>query len=339
MTIQNNISLKPHNTFGIDVNCKYFVEYTKPSDIEEIISFNKLKNNHNTIILGGGSNHLFTKDFDGLVIHPTNNKISIAEENNDYIFIKADAGLDWDYFVEYTVKNNWGGIENLSYIPGCIGASPVQNIGAYGVEAKDCIHQVNVVDMKNGSTQTLDNNECEFGYRTSIFKNKFKNKFIVDSVVFKLSKKPVYITHYGTIQDELNHKDTVNLKTIRDTIIKIREEKLPDYKKLGNGGSFFKNPIINNKTADKLLLKYPNMPIYNATDNTKKLAAGWLIEQCGLKGYSNKKNSAGVHNKQALVIVNKGNATGKDILNLSKHIQKQVFDKFMIQLEPEVIIL
>lgn len=337
--IQQNISLKQYNTFGISVKAKLFFSYTQPSDIKQLILKGYLTDSTQLLILGGGSNHLFTKDYNGLVLHPVNNTIEIVNEDNNFVWLKADAGLDWDKFVSYAVENNWGGIENLSNIPGCVGAAPVQNIGAYGVEAKDTIHEVHAVNINDGSEKTINNTNCEFGYRTSIFKTKLKNSYLVDAVTFKLSKKPNYIIHYGSVQEELDKVGTVNLKVIRDTIMKIRDSKLPNPKEIGNGGSFFKNPIVDNTIAEKLLDIYPTMPIYDAPNNLKKLAAGWLIEQCGLKGYTNSNNSAGIHNKQALVIINKGNATGNDIYLVSQLVQNKVFEKFYINLEPEVIIL
>ena len=337
--IQQNISLKDFNTFGIDAYTRSLFEYNQPSDIKQLIKDNVLFKGEDFLILGGGSNHLFTKDYDGLIIHPVNNKIEITAQDNDFIYVKADAGLNWDTFVDYTVGNGWGGIENLSNIPGCVGASPIQNIGAYGTEAKDCIYEVHTVDLNNGKEQIFTNSDCEFGYRDSIFKNRLRNRYLVDAVTFKLSKNPDYIIHYGSISDELSKVDTVDLKAIRSVIIKIRGSKLPDPKEIGNGGSFFKNPIVSTSRVEELLKDFPEMPIYDAPNNMKKLAAGWLIEQCGLKGYINEKKSAGIHKKQALVIINKGNATGNDIYKISQTVQQKVLDKFNIALEPEVIII
>lgn len=337
-SIRKNTSLKPYNTFGIEVNAQLFFEYKKTTDIDFLIKQNLLGVDSNYLILGGGSNQLFTKNYNGLVIYPVNKNIELVNETPDYVWLKADAGIEWDEFVAYTVDNGWGGIENLSNIPGNVGASPVQNIGAYGVEAKDCIEEVHVVSLNNGELYSLTNSECQFEYRNSIFKNELKNKVLVDSVTFKLSKKPTFTVHYGSIKDELEKFEEVNLKNIRETIISIRESKLPDHNKIGNGGSFFKNPIVTADTAEKLATKYENMPLYDAGNENKKLAAGWLIEQCGLKGYVNKKGTAGIHDKQALVIINKGNATGQDIVDVAEMVQKIVFEKFGIKLEPEVII-
>jgi UDP-N-acetylmuramate dehydrogenase len=337
--IFENISLKTYNTFGIDVETKKICNYSNKTDIDSLLKKDLIKSNK-LLILGGGSNYLFTDDFNGLIIHPVNKSINIVNEDNNNIYIKADAGVVWDNFVEYSVNKGYGGIENLSGIPGSIGAAPVQNIGAYGVEVKNCIFKVHLVSLADASETELINKECEFGYRTSIFKTKLKNRYIVDAVTFKLSKKPEFITHYGSISEELkNHNKEINLKTIRETILKIRDSKLPNPAITGNGGSFFKNPVVNSSIADNLLKKYPDMPVYNITNNKKKLAAGWLIEQCGLKGFSNKKGTAGVHHKQALVLINKGNASGKDILEVANIVKQRVADKFKIDLEPEVIIV
>ncbi len=338
-TIKNNISLKGYNTFGIDIRAKHLCFYNKPADLKYLITEGPLSRDEKMIILGGGSNQLFTKDFDGIVIHPVNNSIELIRETDEYVFIKVGAGKNWDEFVEYSVNNGYGGIENLSDIPGNVGASPVQNIGAYGMEAKDTIHEVHLVSFHDGSTKTIQNKDCEFVYRSSVFKSKLKNRFLVDSVTFKLSKNPTFITHYGSLQDELNKEEEISLKTIRKTIIKIRESKLPSPTKIGNGGSFFKNPIIPNIHAEPLKAIFTDMVTYPAANDMTKIAAGWLIDQCGLKGYTNEKGTAGIHDKQALVLVNKGKATGSDIVELAEFVKAKVFEKFDICLEPEVIII
>ncbi len=337
--ILENISLKPYNTFGINTKAKFFFNYSNSDDIKFLIKNSFLQNN-NLLILGGGSNYLFTKDFEGIVLHPVNNNINITDEDENFIFIKVDAGIVWDDFVKFAVDNGYGGIENLSDIPGCVGAAPVQNIGAYGVEAKDSIYKVHLISLSDASKTDLINAECEFGYRTSIFKTKLKNKYIVDAVTFKLSKKPAFITHYGSINDELKKLNKgISIKTVRQAVINIRKSKLPDTKEYGSGGSFFKNPIVDNKFAANLLKQYPDMPVYNANNGKVKLAAGWLIDKCGLKGYINDTKTAGVHCKQALVIININNASGKDILDVSELVKAKVYEKFRIKLEPEVIII
>lgn len=335
--IKQNISLKKYNSFGIDVNAKLFCEYSHPFDIKHLIDNNCL--DYDFIILGGGSNQLFTSDYKGLIIHPVNKDIEIIEENETDVFLKVGAGKDWDEFVEYTILKGYGGLENLSHIPGNVGASPVQNIGAYGVEAKNTIHEVIVVSLNNGEVKKLTNKECNFAYRNSIFKNEYKNKYLVDSVVFKLSKKPEFVTHYGSLQEELNKESLVNLATIRKVIIRTRDSKLPDPEKIGNGGSFFKNPVIPTAEANAILEKYPKLVTYPAQSNFTKIAAGWLIEHAGLKGFINDKGTAAVHDKQALVLINKGTASGNDIVELARLVQKTVFSKFGIELEPEVIII
>jgi len=337
--ILENISLKPYNTFGIDVTTKYLCLYNQPSDLKYLITEGPLKRDEEMIILGGGSNQLFTGNFDGIIIHPVNENIEIIKETADFVWVKAGAGLEWDKLVAYAVENGFGGVENLSNIPGNVGAAPVQNIGAYGVEAKDTIETVHLVSFTDGSEKNIKNVECEFGYRNSIFKHRFKNRFLVDSVTFKLSKNPAFNINYGSIKDELSNIGEINLKTVRETIIRIRESKLPNPKQIGNGGSFFKNPVIPNIEAALLIEKYPEMPVYDNKDGMKKLAAGWLIEQCGLKGYTNPSKTAGIHDKQALVIVNKGGASGQEIIEVAHLVQNNVFEKFDICLEPEVIII
>ncbi|MDA3893447.1 MAG: UDP-N-acetylmuramate dehydrogenase [Salinivirgaceae bacterium] len=336
--ILEKISLRPYNTFGIDVMAELFCPYSSQADIKFLLNQNILNSSTPHIILGGGSNQLYTSNFNGLIIHPVNDTICIINETREHIWLKADAGLDWDNFVAYTVNEGYGGIENLSNIPGNVGATPVQNIGAYGVEAKDCIDEVHLVSLIDGTEKSLTNSECEFGYRHSIFKTKLKNQYLVDSVTFKLSKKPKFTLHYGSVKDELDRIGETSLKTIRETIIKIRESKLPNHKEIGNGGSFFKNPVLSDKKAKEILDKNPNMPIYDVKNGFKKLAAGWLIEQCGLKGYTNAEGTAGIHEKQALVLINKGGANGQDIVEVARLVQKTVFEKFEINLEPEVII-
>jgi len=312
-----NISLKPYNTFGIDVKARYLCLYEKPSDLQHFITKGPLLRDVEMIILGGGSNQLFTRDFEGVIIHPVNKNIKVISEDADYVCVKADAGVTWDNLVAYAVENNWGGIENLSDIPGDVGASAVQNIGAYGVEAKDCILEVNLVSFADASTRT---------------------RYLIDSVTFKLTKKHKFITHYGSVSEELKKFDALNLKNIRQAIINIRSSKLPNPKEIGNGGSFFKNPLVSEYLLEKLRNDYPEIPSYPATNDMVKLAAGWLIEQCGLKGYMNPKQTAGIHDKQALVIVNKGNASGMEIVDVARLVQNKVYEKFDVCLEPEVII-
>lgn len=328
-----NYSLKKYNTFGIEAKAKYFFEFDNQTEIQTFLQKNDIIDTQ-YLILGGGSNLLFTEDFEGLVIHPNIKGIDIVEENDKTVLIRVGANEDWDELVAWSVEKNYGGIENLSLIPGAVGASPVQNIGAYGVEVKEVIEKVEAVSIETKNAVEFSNVHCEFGYRNSVFKNEYKNLFIITHVQFRLQKQPEYKVFYGAIKKELEAYDAVNLKNIREVIIKIRESKLPDPKDLGNAGSFFKNPIIEKTKADQLKAKYENLPLYEVNEIETKLAAGWLIEQCGWKG--KRIGDAGVHKDQALVLVNYGNAKGKDILKLANEIRKSVLFKFGVKLEMEV---
>lgn len=339
LQIVDNAQLKPFNTFGIAATAQKLCFYQSATDITTLIEQKILTNHTSCLILGGGSNIVFTKDFEGLIIHPQNNYIKIIEDCTDYCLIESGAGTIWDNLVEWAVEHNLHGIENLSGIPGCVGAAPVQNIGAYGAEAKDCIYSVQLVSLSSGETRTISHKECQFGYRDSIFKHEFKGKYLVDSVVFKLNKQPNYKIHYGSITSELEKLGEVSLRNIRKTIMFIRDSKLPDPKKIGSAGSFFKNPTVDKSFADALLAQHPQMVTYDVGDNQVKIAAGWLIDNCGLKGYQNAKRTAGVHDKQALVLVNLGNATGKDIVWVAEMVQENVYKKFGITIEPEAIII
>jgi UDP-N-acetylmuramate dehydrogenase len=337
--IIENAPLKGYNTFGIDVKARYLCSYKTADDLKYFILNGPLNRDEQMIIMAGGSNILFTNDFNGVVIHPVNEFIEIIEETGDYCLVKAGAGTLWESLVEWAVNKGLGGIENLSGIPGTVGAAPVQNIGAYGAEVKDVIYQVHLVSFENGSTRTIDAKECRFGYRTSIFKNKLKNRYLIDSVTFRLSKKPIFITHYGSLKQDLEKTGSITLKSIRETIIKIRATKLPDPKETGNAGSFFKNPMVDIFAANRLKLKYPEIVTYPVDEWMVKIAAGWLIESCGLKGYLNKNRKAGVHSNQALVLVNLGGANGNEIMDVAHYVQKQVFEKFDVYIEPEVLIV
>jgi UDP-N-acetylmuramate dehydrogenase len=337
--IIENAPLKSYNTFGIDVKTSYLCFYKTPDDLKYFIQNGPLKRDEQMIIMAGGSNILFTGDFAGVIIHPVNEFVEIIEETGDYCLVKTGAGTLWDSFVEWAVNKGLGGVENLSGIPGTVGAAPVQNIGAYGAEVKDVVYQVHLVSFENGSTRTIDTKDCSFGYRTSIFKNKLKNRYLIDSVTFRLSKKPVFVTHYGSLKEDLEKAGPITLKSIRETIIKIRATKLPDPKETGNAGSFFKNPIVDKFAANRLKLKYPDIVTYPVDDWMVKIAAGWLIESCGLKGYRNKNGKAGVHSKQALVLVNLNGASGSDMMEVAHYIQKQVFEKFDVYIEPEVLVV
>lgn len=338
VTIHENASLKTYNTFGIDAKCERLCFYEKPEDIAQLIKQKSLQN-HPIMIMGGGSNLMFINNFKGTIIHPNNTSIKVVRETDTEVFIKAGAGVVWDNLVKHCVENGWGGIENLSDIPGNVGASPVQNIGAYGVEAKDTIHEVNLVSLHDASTKTLNNSACEFAYRMSIFKTQLKDQYLVDSVVYRLQKSPKLVIHYGSLEKDLEGIKNPNIQDIRDIIIKVRGSKLPNPEKTGNAGSFFKNPVIDSEQAKIIKLKFPELVTYPANEGKTKLAAGWLIDQCGLKGYTNEKGTAGFHDKQALVLVNHGNATGQDLLKVSQLAQEKVLDKFGVKLEPEVLII
>ncbi len=293
------------------------------------------------LILGGGSNVLFTQDFDGLVLKNSLKGIEIVKEVGDKVFIKAASGENWHQFVLWCIEKNFAGIENLSLIPGCVGAAPMQNIGAYGVELKDVFHELEAIEIATGTTKIFSNDVCRFGYRESVFKKELKNQFIITSVTFQLHNLNVsdlYIYHvdYGDIKAELaeNSVFDLNIKAVSDAIIKIRSSKLPDPKELGNSGSFFKNPVISNEQFALLQQAYPLMPSYNAGEGKTKVPAGWLIEQCGWKG--KRVGNTGAHAKQALVLVNYGNATGSEVKELATAIQQSVKEKFGIEIEAEV---
>lgn len=332
LTIETDYSLKPHNTFGLDVKAERYVRLNDIDDVREVL-YSKTICKKPILVLGSGSNILFSKDFEGTVLHPNLNNIEIASETKEDVYLRVGAGVCWDRLVEFCVNNGWGGIENLSLIPGNVGAAPVQNIGAYGVEAKDSIVSVKGLYISKGKPFVFDNTTCEFGYRDSIFKRVLKKRAIITHVSFRLSKFPKFVTHYGNIDEELKKYDEVNLKNIRKAIIDIRSRKLPDPKDLGNAGSFFKNPVIKEVKAAKLKQKYPDMPTYPAVDGVK-LSAGWLIEQCGWKG--KRVGNVGMYQEQSLIMVNYGGATAQELINLSSAIQESVKSTFDVKIEPEV---
>ena len=337
MNIQENISLKNYNTFGIDVKARFFVEITGLVQLQKVL---ELKAYPKKFIISGGSNMLLTKDIDALVVHLKLKGISIVEENENFVEVKAMAGENWHELVMWSLDQGFGGLENLSLIPGNVGTAPIQNIGAYGVELKDVFVSCAAMDVKTGQLEGFDNEACEFGYRESIFKNRAKDKYIITSIVLKLTKKDhVLHTGYGSIENELKEKGIVHptIRDISDAVIAIRRSKLPDPKEIGNSGSFFKNPVISQKAFDRFIKKYPNAPFYEMDDDKFKIPAGWLVEQCGFKG--KRFGDAGVHEKQALVLVNHGSATGKEILDLSKKIQDEVQKTFKIKIQPEVNII
>ena len=336
LKLYENYSLKQHNTFCIDVRARYFFEFTNYKELFSLLNNNKFSDIPK-LILGAGSNILFIRDFDGIIIHPKIKGKKIIVENEQSVLIKAGAGESWDDFVEYSVSNNYQGIENLSLIPGTVGASPIQNIGAYGVEVKNVIENVEAVNLETQEIRIFSNKECKFGYRDSIFKNGHKNKYIITYVTFHLNRHTILKTSASSeIDKELEKSNKIDITNIRKAIINIRSRKLPDPKEIGNAGSFFKNPFINIKKADELKKLYPSIPFYS--DKSKeKVPAAWLVEQCGWKG--RRIGDAGIHKNHSLILINYGKATGNDILHLAKQIQQSVIRKFNIKLETEVNII
>jgi len=338
MLIFENHPLLTLNSFAIDAKAKYFTSIQSIDEIAEVVKKNKKDLNEQLLFLGGGSNLLFTKDFNGWVIKNNLKGIELIKEDENYFYVKAMAGENWHQFVIYCVDHNYVGVENLSLIPGNIGASPMQNIGAYGVEIKDVFYELEAFNIEDQKLVTFNKNDCEFGYRESVFKTRLKNQFIITSVCFQLPKKHNYNTSYGAIEKELElmNISTPTIKDISTAVIQIRQSKLPDPLKIGNAGSFFKNPVISQRKFDALKLAFPNIPSF-PNSNLVKVPAGWLIEQCGWKGY--RKKDAGCYALQALVLVNYGKATGAEIFELSQEIIDSVKTKFGIELEREVNII
>lgn len=337
-TLPKNINLKKHNTFGIDVNARMYYSITLPEHLYDIYQ-EGLFEQDKFLILGGGSNVLFTKDYDGLVISNQINGISIYTGAEDYVLVNAGAGVNWDLFVKTAIRNKYYGLENLGLIPGNVGSAPVQNIGAYGVEQKDCFHSLLGFDLETGEFRELSAEECKFGYRNSIFKNELKNKFIITNVKYKLKREFIPNLSYSEIRTEIN-KFMIRLPDARyiyDTICRFRNKKLPDPKKLGNAGSFFKNPVIENDHYLELKEKYNSIVSFPVENEKVKLSAARLIELCGFKG--KRIGDAGVYEKHALILVNYGNASGQEIYDLSEEIRLSVLDKFGLNLEREVQVI
>lgn len=335
--LEENKPLKAYNTFGIAANAHYFAEVKQEADLKTIFD-NPIAHTQALLILGGGSNVLFTKDFEGLVL-----KVSIPgisyEVHGDDVVVTAGAGVVWNDFVNYCVANGFAGVENLSLIPGTVGASPIQNIGAYGVELKDVFSSCTAFEIATGAIQTFDHAACKFGYRESVFKNELKGKYIITSVKFHLSKQAKLQTHYGAISAELSHRH-ITEPTIADVakvVADIRVSKLPDPKTIGNAGSFFKNPVISQQEFEAVYAEFPDVVHYPAPGHKVKLAAGWLIEQCGFKGMV--LGQTGTWKNQALVLVNHGNATGQEVYSFSEQIIQTVYAKFKVCLEREVNML
>jgi UDP-N-acetylmuramate dehydrogenase len=337
MEIQSNFSLKNYNTFGIEAKAEQFVAVHSVSELKSILEQNK---NQKKFVLGGGSNMLLTKNIEALVIHIDLKGKKILKENADSVWVESQAGENWHELVLWTIDQNFGGLENMSLIPGNVGTTPVQNIGAYGTEIKDTFVSCEAINIENQEMRTFTNEECRFGYRESIFKNEVKDQYIIVSVVFKLTKQNHKInTSYGDIQAELakNNITTPGLKDVSNAVIAIRKSKLPDPAELGNSGSFFKNPILLKSDFEPIHQKFPEMRFFDISETEVKVPAGWLIEQAGLKG--KRFGDAGVHKNQALVLVNYGGATGQEILDVSKTVQDIVFNTFGIHIEAEVNII
>jgi len=333
--ISSNFSLKEYNTFNIDVKSDKFISINSEDQLIDFLSQNK--GEENIFVLGGGSNVLFSKDYKGTIVHISIKGKKIIEELDDSIIIEVSSGENWHEFVKWSIENNYGGIENLSLIPGNVGAAPIQNIGAYGVELKDVFDSCRVLLIDSNEIKHYNKDECEFDYRSSVFKSKQQNKYVILSIRLKLTKEPhSYNLSYDSLKKRFNDKE-INLSNISEEIIKIRESKLPDPNKIGNCGSFFKNPLIESTKLDKLLEKYPKLPHHKSQNGLYKVPAAWLIEKMGFKQKS--LGDVGVYINQPLVVVNNGNANGYDILNLTNSIKKSVKEEFNIDLQEEVNII
>ncbi len=336
--IQENISLKPYNTFSVNVKANYFTSVVSEKEILEILQSKRFNSMHK-LILGSGSNILFTKNYDGLVLHYVEKGIRLVEENEKYVIIESSAGEIWNDLVSYCVENKYYGIENLSLIPGTVGAAPIQNIGAYGVEIKDVFESLEGINLETGGKKIYKKNECKFDYRDSIFKRELKGKFIITKVILKLQKEKQFNLNYRSLNDYLGkaNKEKLTIRRVRETVNKIRMSKLPDPQRFGNAGSFFKNQEVSEERFLELKKNFEEIVFFKLDGNKYKIPAGFLIEKCGYKG--KRIGDVATYNRQALVIINMGSATGEQIKTFSQEIQKAVFDKFGIELIPEVNIL
>lgn len=334
--VYQNYSLKHNHTFGVDIASKWFAEPSNLTELKESLEHSQ-SHGWKVYVIGEGSNLLITKEFEGIIIHPLIRGIEVLDESSSEVLVRAGAGENWDDFVAFCVEKNWYGTENLSLIPGSIGAVPVQNIGAYGTEAKEIIEYVEVLNRETGEVEVLSNTACAFGYRDSIFKHGNRNLYIVIAVVFRLGKKGEFMLDYGKVKEEFLKQSSQTLSTLRDTIISIRESKLPDPEKTGNAGSFFKNPVVSRNKFEELARAYDSIPNYPEGDLRVKIPAAWLIQQSGWKGA--RKGEVGTWPDQPLVIVNYGNAAGEEIFQFSEMIRNSVSDKFGISLEREVTVL
>jgi UDP-N-acetylmuramate dehydrogenase len=336
--IKEDFSLRLLNTFHIESVARYYTEVHELEQVRELIALGWLKDKP-YLLIGGGSNLLFTGNYGGMVIRITSKSVEIINRSEDKVQVKAAAGENWHDFVTYCVNEGFGGLENLSLIPGNVGSCPIQNIGAYGVEVKDCIVAVEAVDLESGEIKVFSNKDCKFGYRDSIFKQELKGKVAIWSVTFELNLNSQVHLEYGAIKQELTSMQVENpgIADVSRAVCNIRRSKLPDPELIGNAGSFFKNPTVEKNFAEKLVESFPKLVYYPVAENIAKLAAGWLIEQCGWKGF--REGDAGVHQSQALVLVNYGNATGSDILTLAHRIQNSVYERFGVKLEMEVNVI
>jgi len=334
-SIQSEVNLAPFNTLHVDAKARYFLSISSASQLQSFIEEESDKYS-DLFVLGGGSNVLFVQDFDGLILHIDIRGREVVKETESRVYLEVGAGENWHQTVLYCVKKGWGGIENLSLIPGTMGAAPIQNIGAYGVELQEVFESLEAIELATGEKKIFEKEECRFGYRDSIFKNELKGKYVITNVTIRLSKNPTVNTEYGAIREELEKRRIENptIKDLSDVVIDIRNSKLPDPKDLGNAGSFFKNPIVSKQKYEQLKRIHPSIPAYPLNPIETKIPAGWLIEQAGWKGKVTGK--AGTYEQQALVIVNHGGATGKEILNLAESIRESVREMFGIKLVPEV---
>lgn len=339
MNLQENVSLKPYTTFGIDAAARYFAPFNSADALREILASRIAHTSKRQLILGGGSNILLTQDVDGLVLKNEINGINVVGEDDTYVYVQAGGGENWHQFVLYCLQHHFAGVENMALIPGSVGAAPMQNIGAYGVELKDVFQELEAFHLRDQVVRKFSLEDCRFGYRNSIFKQELKNEFVLLSVTFRLNKQPRFNTSYGAINQELENMGVkeLSIELIAQAVINIRSSKLPDWKVVGNAGSFFKNPQIPESQFLELKQRFPNIVAFPAGEGQVKLAAGWLIEQCGWKGY--RKGDAGCYPKQALVLVNYGNASGQEIFALSEKILQSVQEKFGVLLEREVNIM
>ncbi len=337
VTIQENFSLASYNTFGVTAKASYFAKITDTKSLDELTTSQELFGK-TTLVLGGGSNLLFTKDFDGLVLHSAIEGKEVIGENDDHYFVKVGSGENWHNFVMYCLEHNYGGVENLSLIPGSVGAAPIQNIGAYGVELKEVFHSLDAYNLERQSVEVFGKEECKFGYRDSIFKQEYKGKYLITSVTLKLTKKHELNTSYGAISSTLNEMgiDNPTIKSVSDAVIAIRQSKLPNPREVGNAGSFFKNPVIDKIDFEGLRAEFPTVPGYETAFNAMKVPAAWLIEKAGWKGF--KKGKVGTYEKQPLVIVNHG-TNGIEVWELAQEIRDSVEKMFGITLVPEVTVL